>query len=150
MFSPDAITCKAQMLCGLVTLDCVGHCYRQADRGRPAAFDDQRAAALAPDMAIGIPRLVLPPMETDLEPLRLLTLKQTAELLRVSPQVVRVIIQRNELLAFKVGRQWRIRSMKSPNGLQPIFLPLCSRLIQQNVKRAMPTLVSSAFARLSA
>ena len=49
-------------------------------------------------------------METDLDPLSLLTLKQTADLLRVSPRVVRVMIQRNELLALKVGRQWRIRS----------------------------------------
>ena len=49
-------------------------------------------------------------METDLDPLSLLTLKQTADLLRVSPRVVRVMIQRNELLALRVGRQWRIRS----------------------------------------
>jgi excisionase family DNA binding protein len=49
-------------------------------------------------------------METDLDPPSLLTLKQTADLLRVSPRVVRVMIQRNELLALRVGRQWRIRS----------------------------------------
>ena len=48
-------------------------------------------------------------MENDLDPLRLLTLKQTADLLRVSQRTVRVMIQRNELLAFKVGRQWRIQ-----------------------------------------
>jgi excisionase family DNA binding protein len=49
-------------------------------------------------------------MENRDEPIRLLTLKQTADLLRVSPQVVLVMIQRDELSAFKVGRQWRIRS----------------------------------------
>jgi excisionase family DNA binding protein len=94
----------------LITPDCVGHFYQQADRGRPAAFANKRAATLTTVMALALLNWFVPPMETDLDPLSLLTLKQTADLLRVSPQVVRVMIQRNELLAFKVGRQWRIRS----------------------------------------
>jgi excisionase family DNA binding protein len=73
-------------------------------------------------------------METDLDPLSLLTLKQTADLLRVSPRVVRVMIQRNELLALRVGRQWRIRSSQLARWIEG---ELSSRVLtpdQQNVK----------------
>ena len=57
-------------------------------------------------------------MENRDEPIRLLTLKETAELLRVSRRTVWRMVKRKELSAFKVGRQWRITKANSPNGLQ--------------------------------
>jgi len=47
-------------------------------------------------------------MENRDEPIRLLTIKETAELLRLSSRTVMGMVQRKELHAFKVGRQWRI------------------------------------------
>ena len=47
-------------------------------------------------------------MENRDEPIRLLTLKETAELLRVSRRTVMGMVKRKELSALKVGRQWRI------------------------------------------
>jgi len=79
-------------------------------------------------MALALLAWFVPPMETDLDPLSLLTLKQTADLLRVSPRVVRVMIQRNELLALRVGRQWRIRSSQLAKWIEgelssPVLTP---------------------------
>jgi excisionase family DNA binding protein len=71
-------------------------------------------------------------METDLDPLSLLTLKQTADLLRVSPRVVRVMIQRNELLALRVGRQWRIRSSQLAKWIEA---ELSSRVLTSDPTR---------------
>ena len=48
-------------------------------------------------------------METDLDPLRFLTLQEAAELLQVSKRTLHRMVQRNELPAFKVARQWRIQ-----------------------------------------
>ena len=48
------------------------------------------------------------PMENRDEPIRLLTLKETAELLRVSRRTVMGMVKRKELSALKVGRQWRV------------------------------------------
>jgi excisionase family DNA binding protein len=58
-------------------------------------------------MVMALALLFVPPMENDLEPLRFLTLKQTAELLRMSTRTLLRMVQSNELPAFKVGGQWR-------------------------------------------
>jgi excisionase family DNA binding protein len=47
-------------------------------------------------------------MEKDLEPVRLLTLRQTAEALNLSRQTLR-LLRRNKLPGVKVAGQWRIR-----------------------------------------
>jgi excisionase family DNA binding protein len=49
-------------------------------------------------------------METDLDPLQLLTTRQVAELLKVSKRTIERLISRKELPALKVGGQWRIRA----------------------------------------
>ena len=77
-------------------------------------------------MALAMLDWLVPPMETDLDPLSLLTLKQTADLLRVSPHVVRVMIRRNELSAFKVGRQWRIRSSQIAKWIEAELSAPCA------------------------
>lgn len=48
-------------------------------------------------------------MENSLERLRLLTLPEAAELLHISTRTLQRMIRRNELPAFKVGGQWRLR-----------------------------------------
>jgi excisionase family DNA binding protein len=48
-------------------------------------------------------------MENDLDTPRLLTLTETAELMQVSKLTLHRMLRRNELPAFKVGRQWRVR-----------------------------------------
>ena len=48
-------------------------------------------------------------MENSLERLRLLTLPEAAKLLHVSTRTLQRMIRRNELPAFKVGGQWRVR-----------------------------------------
>jgi excisionase family DNA binding protein len=48
-------------------------------------------------------------MEKDPENLRLLTLSEAAELLHVSTRTLQRMIRRNDLPAFKVGGQWRVR-----------------------------------------
>jgi excisionase family DNA binding protein len=48
-------------------------------------------------------------MDNDIETLRLLTLPEAAELLHVSTRTLQRMIRRNELPAFKVGGQWRVR-----------------------------------------
>ncbi|HEX9788935.1 MAG TPA: helix-turn-helix domain-containing protein [Candidatus Binatia bacterium] len=48
-------------------------------------------------------------MDQNLEPLRLLTLPEAAELLHVSTRTLQRMIRRRELPAFKVGGQWRVR-----------------------------------------
>ena len=54
-------------------------------------------------------RCVETPTENDLEqPIRLLTLQETAELLRLSTRTVKHMVKSKKLSAFKVGSQWRI------------------------------------------
>lgn len=48
-------------------------------------------------------------MSNTLEGLRLLTLPEAADLLQVSTRTLQRMIRRNELPAFKVGGQWRVR-----------------------------------------
>jgi excisionase family DNA binding protein len=47
-------------------------------------------------------------MENSTEPLKFLTVEETAELLQVSRRTLQRMIQRKDLPAFKVGGQWRI------------------------------------------
>jgi excisionase family DNA binding protein len=55
-------------------------------------------------------RCVETPTENDLnQPLRLLTLQETAELLRLSTRTVNRMILGKKLPALKVGGQWRVR-----------------------------------------
>jgi excisionase family DNA binding protein len=56
---------------------------------------------------------VNPAMENNLEPLRFLTLEETAQLLHLSRRTLQRMIHRKELPAFKVGGQWRVH----PNQL---------------------------------
>jgi excisionase family DNA binding protein len=49
------------------------------------------------------------PMENDLEPFRLLTLREAANVLQVSKRTVRRMVDQKEFPAFKVGEQWRVR-----------------------------------------
>jgi excisionase family DNA binding protein len=64
-------------------------------------------------------RCVETPTENDLnQPLRLLTLQETAELLQVSQRTVNRMIQDKKLPAFKVGGQWRVRESQLSKWLQ--------------------------------
>lgn len=49
------------------------------------------------------------PKPASCPPTRLLTIKETADLLRVSQKTVRRLIDSRELAAAKLGAQWRIR-----------------------------------------
>jgi excisionase family DNA binding protein len=59
-------------------------------------------------------------METDLEPLRFLTLEEAAVLLQVSKRTLHRMVQRSELPAFKVGRQWRIQESELIKFIQSV------------------------------
>jgi excisionase family DNA binding protein len=58
------------------------------------------------------------PMNDSLESLRLLTLPEAAELLHVSTRTLQRMIRRNELPAFKVGGQWRLRESQLTRWIQ--------------------------------
>jgi len=58
-------------------------------------------------------------MTNDLEPMvRFLTLKQTAELLQLSTRTLLRMVKSNELPAFKVGGQWRVRESELTKWIQ--------------------------------
>ncbi len=59
-----------------------------------------------------------PPMKNDLEPVRLLTIRETAALLQVSTRTVQRLIRGKELRAFKVGARWRVRESELTKWLQ--------------------------------
>jgi len=59
-------------------------------------------------------------METDLDPLQLLTTQQAAELLQVSQRTVNRMIQDKKLPAFKVGGQWRVRESQLTKWLEEL------------------------------
>lgn len=63
-------------------------------------------------MALGLLEMK-PAMENNLEPLKFLTLEETAQLLHLSRRTLQRMIHRKELPAFKVGGQWRVH----PNQL---------------------------------
>lgn len=48
-------------------------------------------------------------METESENFRLLTLHEAAQVLHVSTRTLQRMIRKNDLPAFKVGGQWRLR-----------------------------------------
>ena len=48
-------------------------------------------------------------MNNTQEELRLITLEEAAEILQISKRTLLRMIQKKEVLAFKVGGQWRIR-----------------------------------------
>jgi excisionase family DNA binding protein len=57
-------------------------------------------------------------MENEFEPLRLLTLKETADVLQLSGRTVREMVRRKELPAFKVGGQWRVNERQLTKWMQ--------------------------------
>ena len=57
-------------------------------------------------------------MENDLEPLRLLTLDEAAEVLQVSKRTVRRMVDHKEFPAFKVGDSGVSVKAKSPTGFE--------------------------------
>jgi excisionase family DNA binding protein len=48
-------------------------------------------------------------MENGLEPLKFLSVEETAKLLQVSRRTLHRMIHRKDLPAFKVGAQWRVQ-----------------------------------------
>ena len=86
-----------------------------------AAFAKKRSATLRNVVALALLnfRCVETLTENHLEqPLRLLTLQETAELLQVSQRTVNRMIQDKKLPAFKVGGQWRVRESQLTKWLQ--------------------------------
>ena len=86
-----------------------------------AAFAKKRSATLRSVVALALLNFscVETPTENHLEqPLRLLTLQETAELLQVSQRTVNRMIQDKKLPAFKVGGQWRVRESQLTKWLQ--------------------------------
>ncbi len=57
-------------------------------------------------------------MENDPDQLRLLTLRETAELLKLSRRTVMRMVMRKELPAFKVGGQWRVNESRLTKWMQ--------------------------------
>jgi excisionase family DNA binding protein len=57
-------------------------------------------------------------MDKALENIRLLTLSNAAELLQVSTRTLKRMIQSQELPAFKVGGQWRVRESQLRQWIQ--------------------------------
>jgi excisionase family DNA binding protein len=63
----------------------------------------------------------VPPMKNGPEPaVRLLTTKETAELLQVSRRTLQRLIERNKLPAVKVGSRWRIRESELAKWIQSL------------------------------
>jgi excisionase family DNA binding protein len=59
-------------------------------------------------------------MENELEPLKLLTLNEAAELLQVSRRTLQRMLNRKELAALKVGGQWRIHEKRLAQWLESL------------------------------
>jgi excisionase family DNA binding protein len=57
-------------------------------------------------------------MESNIEPLRFLTLQETAKLLQVSTRTLHRMIQHGKCPAFKVGGQWRVRQSQLNKWLE--------------------------------
>lgn len=48
-------------------------------------------------------------MENNLDPLRMLTLGEAADLMHLSKKTLKRMIQRNKFPAIRIGGQWRVR-----------------------------------------
>jgi excisionase family DNA binding protein len=85
-----------------------------------AAFPNKWAARLRRVMALALLNLsaVETPTENEPNPLSLLTLKEAAELLRLSGRTVHRMVKRKELPAFKVGGQWRVNESHLTQWIQ--------------------------------
>jgi excisionase family DNA binding protein len=59
-------------------------------------------------------------MENDLEPFRLLTLDEAANVLHVSKRTVRRMVDQKDFPAFKVGGQWRVRENEVTKWIQSL------------------------------
>jgi excisionase family DNA binding protein len=59
-------------------------------------------------------------MESDLEPVRMLTLAEAAEFLQVSTRTLHRMIERRGFPAFKVGGQWRVRESQIAKWMESL------------------------------
>ena len=57
-------------------------------------------------------------MENELDPLRMLTLAEAADLMHVSKRTLMRMIDRSQFPAFKVGGQWRVRQTQLSKWIQ--------------------------------
>jgi excisionase family DNA binding protein len=57
-------------------------------------------------------------MENDLDPLRMLTLDEAAQVVNVSKRTLLRMIQRTQFPALKVGGQWRVRQSQLAKWIQ--------------------------------
>jgi excisionase family DNA binding protein len=57
-------------------------------------------------------------MANDLDPMRMLTLAEAAELMHVSKRTLSRMIDRKEFPACKVGGQWRVRESQLTKWIQ--------------------------------
>jgi excisionase family DNA binding protein len=57
-------------------------------------------------------------MENDLDPLRVLTLDEAAQVVNVSKRTLLRMIQRTQFPAFKIGGQWRVRQSQLAKWIQ--------------------------------
>jgi excisionase family DNA binding protein len=69
-------------------------------------------------MALALLPWMTSPMESNVEAVRFLTVKEAAEVLRLNPRTVKAMIRRNELPAFKVGSRWRFRESQLTKWLE--------------------------------
>ena len=59
-------------------------------------------------------------MLSNIDPVRLLTLKETAAVLQISERTAHRMIDRKKLPAFKVGGQWRVNENKLTKLLESL------------------------------
>ena len=59
-------------------------------------------------------------MENNIDPLRMLTLAEAAELMHVSKRTLKRMIEHTEFPAFKVGGQWRVRESQLTIWIQAL------------------------------
>ena len=69
-------------------------------------------------MALALLPWMTSPMESNVQVVRFLTVKEAAEVLRLNPRTVKAMIRRNELPAFKVGSRWRFRESQLTKWLE--------------------------------
>jgi len=71
-------------------------------------------------MVLALLQWMTSPMESNVQVVRFLTVKEAAEVLRLNPRTVKAMIRRNELPAFKVGSRWRFRESQLTKWLEGI------------------------------